>query len=121
LVECLVGRKPRRAQAAIPSLDLIAPGLSRAVDVPPRRLWIGRKTITFWAMQHARMAQIRRDPPRRGGIRLPAPRFSPYPSQKRDNPLSKIGRFFAPRSATPRPALGRSLLARNMLYLKSVL
>jgi hypothetical protein len=39
-----------------------APVLSRSVDVPPRRVWRGRRTILSWAMQPARMAQIRRDP-----------------------------------------------------------
>jgi hypothetical protein len=58
----VVGRKTRRAEDSMTIYYVCAPVLSRAVDMPPRRVWRGRRTIISWAMQRARMAQIRRDP-----------------------------------------------------------
>jgi hypothetical protein len=55
-----VRRKTRRAEDATNRLNGIAPVLSRAVDVPTRRVWIRARTITSWAMEAARPAQNRR-------------------------------------------------------------
>jgi hypothetical protein len=60
--ESPVGRKTRRAEDVASRENCSASVLSRSVDVPPRRVWRGRTTIISWAMQPARMAQIRRDP-----------------------------------------------------------
>jgi hypothetical protein len=57
-----VGRETRRAEDVANCYNCSAPVLSRSVDVPPRRVWRGWRTILSWAMQPARMAQIRRDP-----------------------------------------------------------
>src|SRR5580700_8814988 len=66
-----VGRKSRRA-ARVFFQGFPAPDLSRAVDIPPSK-----------AMEHARMAQIRRDRWFRGGHRYPSRDFRPTAARSR--------------------------------------
>ena len=56
-----VGRKSRRAEDESNILSLIAPDLSRAVEMATPRIPIGPETRIRWTRKPARMAQIRRD------------------------------------------------------------
>jgi hypothetical protein len=54
--------------------------LSRAVDLATSAVWIDRKTITRWALQHARMAQNRRDARRGPWLHLGRAEFFALPA-----------------------------------------